>query len=63
MVLSSYTQATLLAQPHNTHSSKMVNPNRRFFVGGNFKMNGTVDMITNLIEHLNNAHLDGKTGA
>jgi triosephosphate isomerase len=41
----------------------MVNPNRRFFVGGNFKMNGTVDMITNLIEHLNNAHLDGKTGA
>lgn len=25
-------------------------------------MNGTVDMITKLIEHLNNAHLDGKTG-
>ncbi|KAI5448917.1 triosephosphate isomerase [Naganishia albida] len=39
----------------------MVNPNRRFFVGGNFKMNGTVDMITSLIDHLNNAHLDGKT--
>ena len=40
----------------------MVNPNRKFFVGGNFKMNGTVDMITKLIEHLNNAPLDGKTG-
>lgn len=40
----------------------MVNPNRRFFVGGNFKMNGTVDMINALIEQLNNGNLDGKTG-
>ncbi|KAJ9107654.1 hypothetical protein QFC21_001114 [Naganishia friedmannii] len=39
----------------------MVNPNRKFFVGGNFKMNGTVDMINELINHLNNAKLDGKT--
>ncbi|KAJ9121432.1 hypothetical protein QFC24_004770 [Naganishia onofrii] len=39
----------------------MVNPNRKFFVGGNFKMNGTVDMINSLISHLNNAKLDGRT--
>ncbi|KAJ9115941.1 hypothetical protein QFC22_005084 [Naganishia vaughanmartiniae] len=39
----------------------MVNPNRKFFVGGNFKMNGTVDMISELINHLNKAGLDGKT--
>jgi triosephosphate isomerase len=41
----------------------MVSSSRQFFVGGNFKMNGTVDMIKNLVNQLNNAKLSGKTGA
>ncbi len=40
----------------------MVSPSRKFFVGGNFKMNGTVQMITDLVSKLNAAKLDGKTG-
>jgi len=31
---------------------------RRFFVGGNFKMNGSVKTITDIINGLNNAQLD-----
>ncbi|KAA8652705.1 hypothetical protein EYZ11_008299 [Aspergillus tanneri] len=31
---------------------------RQFFVGGNFKMNGTVDSITAIIKNLNDASLD-----
>ncbi|CAE7227340.1 unnamed protein product [Rhizoctonia solani] len=34
---------------------------RRFFVGGNFKMNGTVKSIQEIIENLNNAKLDSNT--
>ncbi|KAL1302888.1 hypothetical protein AAFC00_003215 [Neodothiora populina] len=34
---------------------------RQFFVGGNFKMNGSVDTIKSIIENLNNAKLDSKT--
>ncbi|MCJ1402012.1 triosephosphate isomerase [Xylographa trunciseda] len=34
---------------------------RQFFVGGNFKMNGTIKSITSIIENLNNAKLDEKT--
>ncbi|KAI9793841.1 MAG: triosephosphate isomerase [Peltula sp. TS41687] len=33
---------------------------RRFFVGGNFKMNGSVKTITSIIENLNKAQLDGE---
>ena len=29
---------------------------------GNFKMNGSIKMIDSLVEQLNNAKLDGKTG-
>ncbi|KAF8754711.1 Triose-phosphate isomerase [Rhizoctonia solani] len=35
---------------------------RKFFVGGNFKMNGTVKSIQSIIENLNNAQLDSNTG-
>ncbi|CAE6383090.1 triosephosphate isomerase (TIM) [Rhizoctonia solani AG-1 IB] len=34
---------------------------RKFFVGGNFKMNGTVKSIQSIIENLNNAQLDPNT--
>ncbi|MCJ1359513.1 MAG: triosephosphate isomerase [Icmadophila ericetorum] len=34
---------------------------RQFFVGGNFKMNGTIKSITDIIHNLNNAKLDEKT--
>ncbi|CAE6449287.1 unnamed protein product [Rhizoctonia solani] len=34
---------------------------RKFFVGGNFKMNGTVKSIQSIIENLNNAELDPNT--
>jgi hypothetical protein len=29
---------------------------------GNFKMNGSIKMIDSLVDQLNNAKLDGKTG-
>ncbi|KAH0562983.1 triosephosphate isomerase [Trichoglossum hirsutum] len=35
---------------------------RRFFVGGNFKMNGSVKAITDIINGLNNAQLDPNVG-
>ncbi|KAK7516373.1 triosephosphate isomerase [Phyllosticta citriasiana] len=31
---------------------------RQFFVGGNFKMNGTIKSITDIVNNLNNAKLD-----
>lgn len=31
---------------------------RQFFVGGNFKMNGTIESIKSLVNNLNNAQLD-----
>jgi len=34
---------------------------RQFFVGGNFKMNGTIKSIKDIIENLNNAKLDPNT--
>ncbi|KAH7338391.1 Triosephosphate isomerase [Rhizoctonia solani] len=34
---------------------------RKFFVGGNFKMNGTIKSIQEIIENLNNAKLDSNT--
>ncbi|EUC57292.1 triosephosphate isomerase [Rhizoctonia solani AG-3 Rhs1AP] len=34
---------------------------RKFFVGGNFKMNGTVKSIQEIIENLNNAKLNSDT--
>ncbi|MCJ1263096.1 triosephosphate isomerase [Lobaria immixta] len=34
---------------------------RQFFVGGNFKMNGTIKSITDIIDNLNNASIDSKT--
>ncbi|KAL2048146.1 hypothetical protein N7G274_000057 [Stereocaulon virgatum] len=34
---------------------------RQFFVGGNFKMNGTIKSITDIVHNLNNAPLDPKT--
>ncbi|KIO22362.1 hypothetical protein M407DRAFT_15698 [Tulasnella calospora MUT 4182] len=34
---------------------------RRFFVGGNFKMNGSCDSLKAAVENLNNAHLDPPT--
>ncbi|MCJ1463513.1 triosephosphate isomerase [Pseudocyphellaria aurata] len=34
---------------------------RQFFVGGNFKMNGTIKSITEIIDHLNSASIDSKT--
>ena len=38
---------------------------RKFFVGGNWKMNGTKDTIDKIVEFLNNGDLDpncGETG-
>ncbi|KAI9709586.1 MAG: triosephosphate isomerase [Bogoriella megaspora] len=35
---------------------------RQFFVGGNFKMNGSVKTITEIVENLNNAKLDPNVG-
>ncbi|KAK4691257.1 triosephosphate isomerase (TIM), partial [Lecanoromycetidae sp. Uapishka_2] len=34
---------------------------RQFFVGGNFKMNGTIKSITDIVHNLNSAPLDPKT--
>ncbi|MCJ1447296.1 MAG: triosephosphate isomerase [Stictis urceolatum] len=34
---------------------------RQFFVGGNFKMNGTIKSITDIVHNLNDAKLDEKT--
>lgn len=34
---------------------------RQFFVGGNFKMNGTIKSITEIVENLNKAKLDENT--
>ncbi|OAK93872.1 Triosephosphate isomerase [Phaeosphaeriaceae sp. SRC1lsM3a] len=34
---------------------------RQFFVGGNFKMNGTIKSIKEILENLNNAKLDPNT--
>ncbi|RYP85775.1 hypothetical protein DL770_005006 [Monosporascus sp. CRB-9-2] len=34
---------------------------RKFFVGGNFKMNGTIKSITEIVENLNKAQLDPNT--
>ncbi|RYP72405.1 hypothetical protein DL771_004200 [Monosporascus sp. 5C6A] len=34
---------------------------RKFFVGGNFKMNGTIKSITDIVENLNKAQLDPNT--
>ncbi|ORY69655.1 triosephosphate isomerase [Pseudomassariella vexata] len=34
---------------------------RQFFVGGNFKMNGTVSSIKEIVQNLNNAQLDPNT--
>ncbi|MCJ1458303.1 triosephosphate isomerase [Mycoblastus sanguinarius] len=34
---------------------------RQFFVGGNFKMNGTIKSITDIVHNINNAPLDPKT--
>ncbi|KAL2053094.1 hypothetical protein ABVK25_006731 [Lepraria finkii] len=34
---------------------------RQFFVGGNFKMNGTIKSITDIVHNLNNAPLDPRT--
>ncbi|KAI1002114.1 Triosephosphate isomerase [Podosphaera aphanis] len=34
---------------------------RQFFVGGNFKMNGSIDSIKKIIAHLNDAKLDPST--
>ncbi|KAI9637343.1 Triosephosphate isomerase [Dioszegia hungarica] len=34
---------------------------RKFFVGGNFKMNGSIKMIKEIIEQINNAKLDDNT--
>ena len=40
-----------------------MSPNRRFFVGGNFKLNPiTIDAKLSLIEGLNKADLDVETG-
>ncbi|KAH8084256.1 Triosephosphate isomerase [Filobasidium floriforme] len=39
----------------------MVNQSRQFFVGGNFKMNGSVKSVSDLIKGMNEAKLDGKT--
>jgi triosephosphate isomerase (TIM) len=34
---------------------------RQFFVGGNFKMNGTIDSIKSIVSHLNDAKCDSNT--
>ncbi|KAJ2967357.1 hypothetical protein NUW58_g10475 [Xylaria curta] len=31
---------------------------RKFFVGGNFKMNGTISSVTEIVDNLNKAQLD-----
>ncbi|KAI9671306.1 MAG: triosephosphate isomerase [Alyxoria varia] len=36
---------------------------RKFFVGGNFKMNGSIQQIKDIIQHLNDAKIDGNTGS
>uniref|UniRef100_UPI00359030CC Triosephosphate isomerase n=1 Tax=synthetic construct TaxID=32630 RepID=UPI00359030CC len=47
---------------HHHHSSGLVprgsHMARKFFVGGNWKMNGSVESIKSLVETLNNAELD-----
>ncbi|KAI1870469.1 uncharacterized protein JN550_005397 [Neoarthrinium moseri] len=35
---------------------------RKFFVGGNFKMNGTISSVKEIVNNLNNAQLDSNTG-
>ena len=35
---------------------------RQFFVGGNFKMNGSVEGIKGIVKHLNDAKVDEKVG-
>ena len=35
---------------------------RQFFVGGNFKMNGTLSSIKEIVNNLNNAKLDSNVG-
>ncbi|KAF2859110.1 Triosephosphate isomerase [Piedraia hortae CBS 480.64] len=39
----------------------MASSNRQFFVGGNFKMNGTISSIKEIISNLNSASLDKNT--
>jgi len=34
---------------------------RQFFVGGNFKMNGTIESIKSIVKHLNEAKVDSNT--
>ncbi|KAI1843470.1 hypothetical protein JX265_001818 [Neoarthrinium moseri] len=34
---------------------------RKFFVGGNFKMNGTISSVKEIVNNLNNAQLDSNT--
>jgi len=34
---------------------------RKFFVGGNFKMNGTIDSIRQIVHNLSSAKLDSNT--
>ncbi|PLW33447.1 hypothetical protein PCANC_17870 [Puccinia coronata f. sp. avenae] len=49
--------------PHNNQTqftpSKMAT--RKFFVGGNFKMNGTLDSLQQLVKSFNDAELDSNT--
>lgn len=42
-----------------TTSAKM---GRQFFVGGNFKMNGSVDTIKGIVNNLNQAKVDSNVG-
>ena len=35
---------------------------RKFFVGGNFKMNGSVSMINGIVKQINEAKFSGETG-
>ena len=35
---------------------------RQFFVGGNFKMNGSVDTIKGIVNNLNQAKVDSNVG-
>ena len=35
---------------------------RQFFVGGNFKMNGSVDTIKSIVNNLNQAKVDPNVG-
>lgn len=56
---------TLLIPLHTTFLSKNLNTTanmgRQFFVGGNFKMNGSIKSITDIVENLNKAKLDPNT--